>query len=61
MAQLSDLEDAILFAFRQAYLGHRYDVAEHLLQALEALADGAEDGRLSEAYRLLYPKDHRSE
>lgn len=53
MASASDLEDMIFFAFRQAYAQQRMDVAEHLLQALELLAEDENDRRLVDAYRLI--------
>lgn len=59
MAIAIDLEDAVFFAFRQAYAQQRKDVAELLLQALELLAEGEADQRLSDAYRLIQSADRR--
>lgn len=59
MASASDLEDTILFAFRQAYAQQRMDVAEHLLQALELLTEDETDPRLADAYRLIQPANRR--
>ena len=45
----------MLFAFRQAYAEKRFDVAEHLLNALETL-NGEREGlgsNLTEAYRVI--------
>lgn len=53
MARSSGPEDAVLFAFRQAYAEGRYEVAEHLLKALESIAEVEDYGPLFEAYRLL--------
>lgn len=55
------LDDLVLAAFRRALAAERADVAEHLLQALEALAKGDDrigrDGdwlpQLAEAYRSI--------
>lgn len=50
----------MLFAFRQAYAEGRFDVAEHLLQALEALSGDRSElaPNLAEAYRVFseHPK-----
>ncbi|ODP39201.1 hypothetical protein BFL28_11690 [Sphingomonas turrisvirgatae] len=59
MASASDLEDAVFFAFRQAYAQQRLDVAELLLQALELLARDEKDERLADAYRLIQKADRR--
>ncbi len=57
MATQIDLEDAVLFAFRQACAERRFDVAEHLLEALELMArSDAQAEPLAEAYKLLFPE-----
>ena len=48
-----ELTDLVLFAFQKACSDGRLDVAEHLLVALEELADGTESGALVQAYCLL--------
>ncbi len=65
-SQPSNLDDLVLTAFRRASDEDRLDVAEHLLCALETLADvGGEahrrvpsQARLNQAYRVIA---HRAE
>ncbi|RWC00237.1 MAG: hypothetical protein EOQ57_16620 [Mesorhizobium sp.] len=66
MAQVTDLEEQILSPFRLACQQGRWDVAEHLLQALEALEERPDGSRsqsgkyaLTEAYRELARRPQR--
>ncbi len=60
----SSLDDLVLAAFHRAMAAERLDVAEHLLQALEALSKGSDPihdesdwlPQLAEAYRWIGKK-----
>lgn len=66
LSRASNLDDLVLTAFRRASDEDRLDVAEHLLCALETLADIGREGqrrvpsqaRLNQAYRVIA---HRTE
>lgn len=54
MAGQGSLDEAVLFVFRRALADQRLDVADHLLAAIELMAEGdTEAGPLAEAYYLL--------
>lgn len=56
------LEEQILQAFKRAYLEERFDVAEHLLRALEVLqSDPLFGAELGEAYLSVCPRPPGSE
>jgi hypothetical protein len=57
--ELNRLEDEVFAVFERACREQEFEVAEHLLQALETIAEGSSDeNRLEEAYLQLVRDAH---
>jgi hypothetical protein len=57
--ELNRLEDEVFAVFERACREQEFEVAEHLLQALETIAEGPSDeDRLEEAYLQLVRDAH---
>jgi hypothetical protein len=57
--ELNRLEDEVFAVFERACREQEFEVAEHLLQALETIAEGSGDeNRLEEAYLQLVRDAH---